>query len=69
MSEFIFPYNFTEIVQETTDQRYVVNQENSVKNMDERRHIRNLGDIEKALHQEIFLICENDRFDHLYYTI
>jgi len=37
--------------------------------MDERRHERNLKDIEAAIHQELFQITDQDRFDFLFYTI
>ena len=69
MTDFVYPYKFQDITQDTTDNRYKVSKENPIKNMDERRHERNLKDIEAAIHQELFQITDQDRFDFLFYTI
>jgi len=40
-----------------------------VKGMEERHILRTLAEIESALHDDLFIILEPDRFDFFYFTI
>ena len=66
---FLFPFRFEDLLEETTDSRYVIQSVNDVINMDERRIKRKLNELEKAFAQEYLLIKEPERFDFLYFWI
>ncbi|KRX03620.1 Armadillo-type fold [Pseudocohnilembus persalinus] len=60
-NQFIFPNNYQDVLNETTDNRYFIDSPDTVRNMDDRRILRNLIDLENALFQDIYIILESDR--------
>jgi len=69
MSEFIFPFKFEDILEDSSDNRFSVTSRDPIENADERRIEKKLEEIERDLHTSWSQIKESSNFDFLFYFI
>jgi len=63
---FVFPYTYEDILK-SSDTRFCVNAENErrIKNMEDKRVRRTLGELESAFVEDYTELKSNDRLDYL----